>query len=56
MTILEAIEKYNAEAWGYEIAFQDEDGLIVAYDMDDDYVGKFTLEEFVNWNNWPLMA
>lgn len=51
MTTQEAIDKYNDEAWNYECAWLD-DGLIVVYDWNDEYVGGFTLEEFIEWNHW----
>jgi hypothetical protein len=54
MTINQAIEKYNDEAWGYELAFiQDNGNKIYVYDIDDDFVGLLTEKEFFDYCGFP---
>lgn len=42
------IDQYNDERWDRALAFRDKDGIEV-YDEDDDYIGKFTDEKFIEW-------
>lgn len=44
----ELIEKYGDSAAWYAVAFRDGDKIHV-YDDDDDLVGYFTDQEFIDW-------